>query len=532
LAKFADINNGKQLNKGKGGDISGLLGPSFILITLVFGETCVSISRKALELVVLFNKFPPGYRFPSERKCPDDNLPPALAEQIADGTPFDIGIALDAKVNKLDDIICPFLSTMIKQGAVENKKIYTRFELQKLTLEAGVPERDAEMHSEGNFLNIPTGLIDIFDMEGNPNEHQTSTGISDCPSPFPSLAGALDYCRLDKIVGQVKCFPTQKCLTPLRAKRAFEIFVKSADVLPKDGVITAGEFLALDKLYNISAFPKSPLAILGDINDGRQINLGEGGKVGGTLAGSFILITEVFGETCNAITIESLADVLLKSKFPSGYRFPSDRECPPGLPDPKNAFETLGEKKLSAGPKGNQFIINALSDGKIPNPLALGAAAAKTKTRDLDGIICPFFSTMIKNGALESKLVYTKLELEKFSEEAGIPRVDAEMHAEGNFLNIPTGLIDLFDMEGNPNEHRTSTGIADCPSPFPGEVGSLKLCKFDKIVGNTNVFQRHHVKLQKRHCGHSSSTSTRPTDSLRMASSLQKNSSKRKFTST
>merc|ERR1712232_1340716 len=104
--------------------------------------------------------------------------------------------------------------------------------------------------------------------------------------------------------------------------------------------------------------------------------------------------------------------------------------------------------------------------------------------RDLDGIICPFFTTMIANGALEAKLVYTREELEEFSQQAGVPRVDAELHTEGNFLNIPTGLIDLFDMEGNPNEHQTSTGIADCPTPFPAQTGNLNFCTFDALVRN------------------------------------------------
>jgi len=54
-------------------------------------------------------------------------------------------------------------------------------------------------------------------------------------------------------------------------------------------------------------------------------------SVEGLIAPSFILITEVFGETCNSITRKSLEDVFLRNVFPPGYHFPSKRECPPGL---------------------------------------------------------------------------------------------------------------------------------------------------------------------------------------------------------
>lgn len=130
----------------------------------------------------------------------------------------------------------------IVQGALPAKLVYTRDELQEFSEEAGLPRVDAELHTEGNFLNIPTGKIDLFDMEGNPNEHQTSTGIADCPSPYPPQTGNLNACRVfDPIVGNVKCTPTPPCQTPERAQRAFNIYLGAADISPKDGLLTPAE---------------------------------------------------------------------------------------------------------------------------------------------------------------------------------------------------------------------------------------------------------------------------------------------------
>ena len=36
-------------------------------------------------------------------------------------------------------------------------------------------------------------------------------------------------------------------------------------------------------------------------------------------------------------------------------------------------------------------------------------------------------------------------------------------------------------MEGNPNEHQTSTGVLDCPSTYPAEVGDLNADSLDIV---------------------------------------------------
>merc|ERR1711933_639676 len=44
---------------------------------------------------------------------------------------------------------------------------------------------DPSGHVASNFQFNAPGLIDIFNMEGNPNEHDLSTGINDCETIYP-----------------------------------------------------------------------------------------------------------------------------------------------------------------------------------------------------------------------------------------------------------------------------------------------------------------------------------------------------------
>ena len=32
------------------------------------------------------------------------------------------------------------------------------------------------LHTGGGYMNVPMGMMDLFDMEGNLNDHQTGTG--------------------------------------------------------------------------------------------------------------------------------------------------------------------------------------------------------------------------------------------------------------------------------------------------------------------------------------------------------------------
>merc|ERR1712039_588142 len=77
-------------------------------------------------------------------------------------------------------IICPFLDALVNEGKMAVKTSYHRDELRDVTIAAGLDPATTEKHIQSNFKDIPSGLIDIFDMEGLPNEHWTSTGINDC----------------------------------------------------------------------------------------------------------------------------------------------------------------------------------------------------------------------------------------------------------------------------------------------------------------------------------------------------------------
>ena len=85
-------------------------------------------------------------------------------------------------------IICPFLSTLVNEGALPIKQTYTREELEEATLDAGLGRSIADAHVEGNFLNDPDGIQDLWNLEGVTNEHVTSMGINDCRTAFTSCS--------------------------------------------------------------------------------------------------------------------------------------------------------------------------------------------------------------------------------------------------------------------------------------------------------------------------------------------------------
>merc|ERR1711884_658677 len=87
-------------------------------------------------------------------------------------------------------IICPFLSTLVREGDLDVQDLYTRSLLEQKTIEAGLDPAIAKAHVDANFENIQLldgeeeKRMDIFDMEGNPNEHLFSTGIHDCATEY------------------------------------------------------------------------------------------------------------------------------------------------------------------------------------------------------------------------------------------------------------------------------------------------------------------------------------------------------------
>jgi hypothetical protein len=218
-------------------------------------------------------------------------------------------------------VICPFLAAMMEQGALPIRRRYGLEELFNLTVSAGVPEEIVFGHvDEGNFKYIPTAMIDLFDMEGNVNEHQTSTGIFDCRSTYRD-----EECPFDCVTGAPKCKTEEPdCRTPGRIERNVRSFWEAADA-NRDGAVTGEELDAVELVYADRGDP--PTA--NDRNEGKQIEplpTEDEVEVEGTLAGSYRALLLVFGEECDRITEASFRDVVQRN-FPPHYRFPSLRDC-------------------------------------------------------------------------------------------------------------------------------------------------------------------------------------------------------------
>jgi len=75
--------------------------------------------------------------------------------------------------------------------------------------QAGQAPFDPTGHVAANFQFNAPGLIDIFNMEGNPNEHDLSSGINDCETTYPCFdeAGRGKCTHAPSIVGRLTPMP-------------------------------------------------------------------------------------------------------------------------------------------------------------------------------------------------------------------------------------------------------------------------------------------------------------------------------------
>merc|ERR1712107_821221 len=87
------------------------------------------------------------------------------------------------------------------------------------TIEAGLDPLIAREHVAGNFANIEVfnkngeQVMDIFDMEGNPNEHIFSTGIHDCATEYTECKHpreGMKTCKSETVHKAPRCSPTAK----------------------------------------------------------------------------------------------------------------------------------------------------------------------------------------------------------------------------------------------------------------------------------------------------------------------------------
>merc|ERR1719189_2511604 len=318
---------------------------------------------------------------------------------------------------------------MIKQGALPVRDVYNQAELGNVTIMAGLDAASVMGHvNNGNFRDVPTMIMDLFDMEGNVNEHQSSTGILDCETNYPEAGNG--SCTLDAVTGNNKCPTVDKnCRTETVVRSKFDAFISAADV-NGDNKITGAELDAVEKLYDDET--ESPESV--DFNHGTQTGNEDHPEVEGTVAGAFRFLIQVFGESCDSISVESLETVLIDNMYPAHFTFPSSRNC-------KDVASVI----------------------------------------DVSPVICPFLATLIKQGALPVRDVYSQDQLSDVTIMAGLDAESVMGHVnDGNFRDVPTMIMDLFDMEGNVNEHQSSTGILDCETNYP-EAGNGS-CTFDAVT--------------------------------------------------
>merc|ERR1712173_362337 len=119
--------------------------------------------------------------------------------------------------------------------------VHRQDDLTELTMGAGLDATNIMGHvNNGNFRDVPTMMMDLFDMEGNVNEHQSSTGILDCETTYPDAGNG--NCVFDAVTGNNKCPTANKnCRTETLVRNQFEIFIEAADT-NTDGKITGDEF--------------------------------------------------------------------------------------------------------------------------------------------------------------------------------------------------------------------------------------------------------------------------------------------------
>lgn len=206
-------------------------------------------------------------------------------------------------------IICPYLATLVNEGALPVRDSYSKFELETITVQSGVPAGNVEGHVHGgNFFFNPSGVQNIFDMEGAVNEHVTSTGIHDCATDYSDcpLSTRYDPNGTEKCPGAV----TEECELP--NVDIFNRFWDHTDA-DEDGFIDVGEML--NDANNFS-----------DVVDVNEVT----GR--GTITGGFQDIIRLMGVDADGthntgsdnekMSRETMERVMIQRMFPEHYMYP------------------------------------------------------------------------------------------------------------------------------------------------------------------------------------------------------------------
>lgn len=217
------------------------------------------------------------------------------------------------KNNAKSRIICPFLAALVREDVLPVKESYTRAELQAITIQAGLPAEMAAAHVEGNFKDIPGQKIDLWNMEGMPDEHITSTGINDCETHFHDAAKPCVKMTSGPHEGSVVCKTDNiRCGVPNLQK--FNEFWEKADA-DGDGKLTISEAQKTSDLYDGNNPQLAPVDVHPEFK----------GAVG-TLGGSMEAIVTIFGRVSGNqrwIGKGGLRELFMKNKFPGYYTFPA-----------------------------------------------------------------------------------------------------------------------------------------------------------------------------------------------------------------
>jgi len=203
----------------------------------------------------------------------------------------------------------------------------------------------------------------------------------------------------------------------------------------------------------------------------------------GTIHGSHGLLVRIFGNN-GRIAVEDLRRISLDRRFPRGYTFPGT------LRNVGRRGDQPHRIRNAAGGKGGKGGKGGANSGKGNNDISR-TAFVQASIRNINFIICPFLSTMVNEGALPVSQSYTRDQLQAATELAGLDPDIAEAHSDGNFVNDPDEVQDIFNLEGVSNEHVTSTGIHDCGTQFSGCSGN-----------DTPQGQRECQARTRRNCRH------------------------------
>jgi len=173
----------------------------------------------------------------------------------------------------------------------------------------------------------------------------------------------------------------------------------------------------------------------------------------GNIPAAYGLLVQIFGPR-GGLRKEDLRSVVVERRFPSNYTFPGRLESRAGRPPRsarRNRMSSAQLRNVRTGDKPFDFERSAFVEADL---------------RNVNFIICPFFSTMMWEGGIEFKQWHSEEELMQAAITAGLTKEVSEEHVGDNFFHNPAGRIDIWNMEGVMNEHVSSTGINDCVTDF------------------------------------------------------------------